>query len=87
MSQWIIFIIIIWAIISINLWIFNLLPIPALDWWRFLFIVINSITQKLFRKKILNENIEWLIHVLFFIILIALSLIIAYNDINKIIIN
>jgi len=28
----VIFIVVIWAIISINLWVFNLLPIPALDW-------------------------------------------------------
>ncbi len=86
-SQWIIFIVIIWAIISINLAIFNLLPIPALDGWRFLFILINSITYALLWKKVMNENIESIIHVLFFIILIALSLIIAYNDISKIIIN
>lgn len=85
-SEWFVFLILIWAIISINLWIFNLLPIPALDWWRFLFITVNAITSKLFWKKTINENIEWLIHVLFFVILIALSLIIAYNDIYKIII-
>ncbi len=86
-SEWIIFILIIWAIISINLAIFNLLPIPALDWWRFIFIIINWITNKLFWKKTINENIEWLIHILFFIFLIALSLIIAYNDVSKIINN
>ena len=84
-SAWIYFIIIIWAIISINLWVFNLLPIPALDWWRFLFITINSILKKIFWKKIISENTEWLIHIWFFIILIALSLLIAYNDIIKII--
>lgn len=85
--NWIIFIIIIWAIISINLWVFNLLPIPALDGGRFLFITINSIIKKIFGKKAISDNIEWLIHVWFFIFLIALSVIIAYNDINKIINN
>lgn len=84
-SAWLIFIIIIWAIISINLWVFNLLPIPALDWWRFIFITINSILTKLFWKKFLSNKVEWIIHFIFFMILIALSLIIAYNDINKII--
>ncbi len=83
--NWVIFILIIWAIISINLWVFNLLPIPALDGWRFLFIVINSIIKKIFGKKVISESVEWLIHVWFFIFLIALSLLIAYNDINKII--
>ncbi len=85
MSAWIVFIFILWAIISINLWVFNLLPIPALDWWRFFFITINWIVKKIFGKKAINEKTEWIIHVLFFIVLIALSLIIAYNDISKII--
>lgn len=86
-SNGIIFILIVWAIISINLWVFNLLPIPALDGWRFLFIVINSIIKKIFGKKAISDKLEWLIHVWFFIFLIVLSIIIAYNDINKIINN
>lgn len=84
-SVWIIFLIIIWALISINLWVFNLLPIPALDWWRFLFIILKSSFKKIFKKDFLSQNIENLIHVSFFVIFLALSLIIAYNDINKII--
>jgi regulator of sigma E protease len=83
----IIFILILWAIISINLWVFNLLPIPALDGWRFVFIVINGTIQKIFWKKAINERLEWSIHVLFFLFLIALSVLIAYNDITKIINN
>lgn len=81
----IIFIVVIWAIISINLWVFNLLPIPALDGGRFLLITINSIIKKIFGKKAISDNLESLLHVWFFIFLIALSIIIAYNDINKII--
>lgn len=83
----IIFILILWAIISINLWVFNLLPIPALDGGRFVFIVINGTIQKIFWKKAINEKLEWSIHVIFFLFLIALSIIIAYNDITKIINN
>ncbi len=86
-SNWIIFIVIIWAIISINLWVFNLLPIPALDGWRFLFITINSIIEKIFKKKLMQPKLEQIIHLSFFIFLIALSIIIAYNDVNKIINN
>ncbi len=85
LEAWIMFIIIIWAIISINLWVFNLLPIPALDWWRFLFISINALISKLFWKKALTENLENYIHVFFFIILIFLSIIIWYNDVSNII--
>ncbi len=86
MQWWIIFLLVIWAIISINLWVFNLLPIPALDWWRFLFITINGLIKKIFWRKAISEKTEWYIHVWFFIVLIALSLLIAYNDISKIII-
>lgn len=84
-SAWIIFLLIISALISISLWVFNLLPIPALDWWRFLFILINSLVWKLFSKKIISNNFEAVVHFLFFIILIALSIFIWYNDIIKLI--
>lgn len=77
------FFILLWAMISINLWVFNLLPIPALDWGRFLFICINMISEKLTKKKWIPIHIEWLIHILFFLLLIAFSIIITYNDINK----
>lgn len=79
------FMFIIAAIISINLWVFNLLPIPALDGWRFIFITINGIIKKLFWRKAIHAGIENIIHVSFFILLIALSILIAYNDIIKII--
>jgi len=84
LSNWFIFLLVITAIISINLWVFNLLPIPALDGWRFIFIVINWLLIKVFWRKIISTNTENIIHVIFFIILIALSLLIWYNDIDKI---
>ncbi len=80
-----IFIIVLWAIISINLWVFNLLPIPALDWWRFIFITVNWLIKKIFWRKAISEQVEGFVHFWFFVLLIALSLIIAYNDVNKII--
>lgn len=84
-TNWLVFLLVFWAIISINLWVFNLLPIPALDGWRFIFITINWTIQKVFGRKAINEKLEWMIHVLFFIILIALSILIAYNDVGRII--
>lgn len=80
-------ILVIWAIISINLGIFNLLPIPALDWWRLVFLLINSSVLKIFGKKAINERLEAIIHTVFFLFLIWLSIIIAYNDISRIINN
>lgn len=82
--EWIIFLLIITAVISINLWVFNLLPIPALDWWRFFLIIINWLVKAIFWRKFIGETFEWLIHLLFFVILIALSLLIWYNDVTKI---
>lgn len=85
LSSWIKFMFIITAIISINLWVFNLLPIPALDGWRFIFITINGFIKKLFWRKAIHAGLENIVHVSFFILLIALSILIAYNDIIKII--
>lgn len=86
-TAWITFIMVFAAIVSISLWVFNLLPIPALDGWRFIFITINWLIKKVFGKKAINEKVEAIVHFGFFVLLIALSLIIAYNDINKIIAN
>mgnify|MGYP001773387968 FL=1 len=86
-TAWVTFIMVFAAIISISLWVFNLLPIPALDWWRFIFITINWLIQKVFGKKAISEKVEAVVHFWFFVLLIALSIIIAYNDINKIIAN
>ena len=80
-SSWLIFLLIISAIISINLWVFNLLPIPALDWWRLFLLTINTFIKKFFWNKINTNNFENSIHIIFFIILIALSLFIWYNDV------
>ncbi len=80
----IVFLIIIWAIISINLAVFNLLPIPALDWGRFVLIVLNACVVKIFWKRAIGHGLESMIHVWFFVFLILLSILIAYNDILKI---
>ena len=64
------------ALITINLGIFNLLPLPALDGGRLLFILIELI----FRKKV-PEKYESLIHAAGFILLIVLMLAITAKDI------
>jgi len=46
------------ALISISLGIFNSLPIPALDGGRFFIIAVNGISQKLWKKDIVNGRIE-----------------------------
>ncbi len=72
------------AIISVNLWVFNLLPIPALDGWRLLLLWVRTFLEYIFGKIKWINNFENGIHIFFFLLLIALSLLIAYNDIINI---
>lgn len=66
------------ALISINLGVMNLLPIPALDGGRLLFIVIEFI-----RRKPLPADKEAMVHAIGFAILISFMLIITFFDITK----
>lgn len=66
------------AFININLGFFNLLPIPALDGSRILFVLVELV-----RGKPLDPEKEGIIHFIGFVFLIALMLFISYNDINR----
>ena len=69
------------ALITMNLGLFNLLPLPALDGGRLLFIVAEMIT----RKKV-PQKYEALIHGIGFALLIILMLFITAKDIMGLII-
>ena len=73
---------IIWimALISVNLGIVNLLPIPALDGGRLLFLLIEGI-----RRKPVNPKYEGWVHVAGFVLLIAFMIFVTYNDIVKLV--
>lgn len=64
------------ALITINLGIFNLLPIPALDGGRLLFILIEMI----FRKPV-PQKYEAIVHTVGFALLIGFMLLITAKDI------
>ncbi len=66
------------AILSINLGIINILPFPALDGGRLLFILIEKI-----RRKKVSEKIEGISHNVGFILLMALVVVITYRDLQK----
>jgi regulator of sigma E protease len=66
------------ALLSINLALFNLFPIPALDGGRLLFLAVEGI-----RGKALDLEKEELIHYIGFIILIVLILLITYQDVLR----
>ena len=59
----------------------NLLPIPAFDGGRILFLIIEKI-----RRKPMNANVENIIHSVGFILLMILMVVITYNDIVRFII-
>lgn len=67
------------AILSINLAIFNLLPIPALDGGRILFTAIEAI-----RGKEVNKRLETIIHQFGFLLLMLLVLVVTLRDIANI---
>lgn len=66
------------GVISLTLTIFNILPIPALDGGRLLFLIIEAV----FRKKI-REDIEKWVHQIGFALLLTLALLVTYSDISK----
>ena len=67
-------------IISLNLGIMNLLPLPALDGGRLVFIIVEGIT----RKRIPPEK-EGMVHALGMVLLIILMLLVTYQDIARLI--
>ena len=64
------------ALIAINLGVFNLLPIPALDGGRIFFLLIEAI-----RGKPIKPEIEGKIHTVALIMLLALSVFVLFKDI------
>ena len=64
------------ALISINLGILNLLPFPALDGGRILFLAIEAI-----RRKPMSQKIEYSINAAGLILLLALMLVITVKDV------
>jgi regulator of sigma E protease len=66
------------AIISLNLAILNLLPVPALDGGRLLFLFVELVR----RKKVPAEK-EGMVHFVGLVALMALSIFLMYRDIIK----
>ncbi|ACZ01456.1 site-2 protease family protein [Streptobacillus moniliformis] len=66
-----------YAILSINIGIFNLLPIPALDGGRVLFVLLEYFGIKL------NKKLEEKIHTIGIILLLMLMAYVVFNDVTK----
>jgi regulator of sigma E protease len=65
------------ALLSINLGLINILPFPALDGGRAIILVAEGI----FRRRVIKEEIENLLHTIGFAILILLILIISAKEV------
>jgi len=66
------------AYLSINVGIINLLPFPAFDGGRILFLLI----EKIFRKPV-SKKVENIIHSIGFMLIIALLIYVTFNDILR----
>jgi regulator of sigma E protease len=66
------------ALISINVGIFNLLPLPALDGGRITLILLEGI-----RRKQMNAATEGTIHLVGFALLMLLMVVVTFNDIKN----
>ena len=74
-------ILLILAVITINLGIFNLIPIPALDGGKLFLLLVEGI-----RRKALPEKYEIVINLAGFAALMLLMLFVTYNDIARLIV-
>lgn len=68
------------AMISLALAIFNVLPIPALDWWRAFSVLIQSILRL---DPIKYFTIEWRLNIVFFVVLMAFGIYIMWLDLYR----
>lgn len=68
------------CLITVNLGIINLLPLPALDGGRLLFLLVELI----FRKPV-PQKYESVVHAVGFVILIGFMVVVAFNDIVRIV--
>ena len=66
------------ALITVNLGLFNLLPIPALDGGRILFVLISIII-----RRPVPEKIETAFHATGMLLLLLLMLFITFNDVGR----
>ncbi len=66
------------ALISLNLALVNMLPLPALDGGRILFVFIRAVTGKM-----ISDDLEGKIHGAGMVMLLALMILITWNDITR----
>ena len=73
------------AFIAVNLAVMNMLPIPALDGCRLLFVLLNALMMLVARRRI-PDRYEGYIHAAGMVCMLALMVVIMYNDISRLIV-
>lgn len=68
------------ALITVNLGVFNLLPVPALDGGRLVFLILEAV-----RRKPVPQKFEIAVNAAGFILLIGLMLFATFNDVTRLI--
>lgn len=66
------------AMLSVNLAVFNFLPIPALDGGRIVFVLIEKI-----QRKPVSQRVEATIHNIGFLLLLGLIFLVTWKDITR----
>lgn len=72
------------AFIAVNLAVMNMLPIPALDGGRVLFVLVNAVVR-LFTRRSIPARYEGYVHTAGFVALLGLMVVVMYNDISRLI--
>lgn len=67
------------VVLSLNLALFNVLPIPALDGGKFIFLLIEAI----FGKKAVNRRVESIVASIGFALIIGLIILLSIRDVIK----
>ncbi len=65
-------------LLSANLGVMNLLPLPALDGGRLIFLILEAV-----RKKRVDPEKEGMVHFVGIMILMGLMVLVMFNDIRK----
>ncbi len=68
------------SVISINLGVMNLLPIPALDGGRAVCLIVTAVAEKILGRKI-DPKYEGYLHGFFLVLLIGLMILITFKDV------
>ncbi len=65
-------------LLSVNLGIMNLIPFPALDGGRLVFLIIEGL-----RGKAVNRNVEGMVHFVGLVLLLVLIVYVTFHDVTK----